>query len=173
MTSVRTSVQKRVMNLVAYSAIVVTLAGVNWNLNGLVSTPSYADDEKLIVTVDKVEVVNADRPATVVQVGNPKIADVNVASAQIILVIGISVGETSLLLLDKEGQIIKNISVEVVPKVIVKEATSKNTSTPKTPHRVTIHQGTSATTSLDCDPSCSTVGDSGPTGSGTNTRTTP
>ena len=165
--------QQRVTKFFTYAIILIALAAINWNLDNFGSSPSYAEEEKLIVTVDKVEVVNADRAAAVVQVGNPKIADVNVASAQIILVIGISVGETSLLLLDNEGQLIKNITVEVVPKVRVKKGTSKTSPTPKTPHRVTIHQGTSATTSLDCDPACSEVGASGTTGTGTSARTTP
>ncbi len=131
----RNHIGKYITFIAIFSAVIVT----NWNLRELGITPSYAEEKTIFVVVDKVEMIRADRAASVVQVGNPEIADVNVASAKSILVLGISTGETSLLLLDATGNVIKNINVVVIAKE---------------ERRVTIHQGTSATKSLDCGPKC-------------------
>ena len=133
--NVRNHIGKYITFIAIFSAVIVT----NWNLRELGITPSHAEEEIIFVEVDKVEMIRADRTASVVQVGNPEIADVNVASAKSILVLGISTGETSLLLLDATGNVIKNINVVVIAKE---------------ERRVTIHQGTSATKSLDCGPKC-------------------
>ena len=138
--NVRNHIGKYITFIAIFSAVIVT----NWNLRELGITPSHAEEEIIFVEVDKVEMIRADRAASVVQVGNPKIADVNVASAKSILVLGISTGETSLLLLDTTGNVIKNINVVVIPKIEL--------------GRVTIHQGPSETKSLDCFTKCVEVG---------------
>jgi Flp pilus assembly secretin CpaC len=153
--------------------MILALSVTNWGIKGFPITPSHAEEESLLVTLNKVEVVRADRAASLVQIGNPEIANVNIATAKTVLVLGISVGETSLLLMDKEGQIIKNINVIVVPKTQDTKVVRKTTPPKKPTHRVTIHQGTSATTSLDCDPTCSETSASGGPGSGTSARTSP
>jgi len=112
---------------------------INWNVGQIGVTLCHAQEETVYVVVDKAELVTADKVPSVVQIGNAKIADVNVASAKSIIVLGISTGETSLLLLDSAGNIIKNVNVVVIPK---------------TEGRVTIHQGTTETKSLECGPKC-------------------
>lgn len=161
------------MKFVTFTTIMLALTAIHWNIKDFGVTPSHADEESLTVTLNKVEIVRADREAALVQIGNPKIADVNIATAKTVLVLGISVGETSLLLMDEEGQIIRNINVVVVPKTRDTKVVRKKIPAPKPTHRVTIHQGTSATTSLDCDPTCSETSASGGTGSGTSARTNP
>ncbi|MBT06674.1 MAG: hypothetical protein CMM32_07140 [Rhodospirillaceae bacterium] len=121
---------------VIFTALIVT----NWEIGILSVTPCHAE-ETIYVAVNKVEMVRADRIPSIVQVGNPKIADVNVASDKGILVLGISTGETSLILLDSADNIIRDINVVVIPR-------------DDDVRRVTIHQGTTGTKSLDCGPKC-------------------
>ena len=161
------------MKFVTFTTVIVALTAINWNIKDFGVTPSHADEESLTVILNKVEVVRADREAALVQIGNPNIADVNIATAKTVLVLGISIGETSLLLMDEEGQIIKNINVIVVPKTRETKVVRTKTASQKPTHRVTIHQGTSATTSLDCDPTCSETNASGGPGSGASARTSP
>ena len=108
------------MKFVTFITVMVALTAINWNIRDFGVTPSHADEESLTVTLNKVEVVRADREAALVQIGNPKIADVNIATAKTVLVLGISVGETSLLLMDEEGQIIKNIKCLALERINIK-----------------------------------------------------
>ena len=130
--------RSHITNYITSVAIFTALIVINWNIGILSVTPCHAE-ETIYVVVNKVEMVRADRIPSVVQVGNPEIADVNVASDKSILVLGISTGETSLLLLDSADNVIKDINVVVIPR---------------DDRRVTIHHGTTGTKSLDCGPKC-------------------
>ena len=143
----------------SFLTFLVAFFGTNWNVSGLLLNPSYANDSSIVVVLDKVEVVNTDREASVVQIGNPEIADINVASATTILVLGISLGETNLLLIDDKGKIIQDLNVVVVREV--------------DQNQITVHQGPSTTRSLRCDPTC-TEGDPsvGPESGASNATTT-
>ena len=133
--SVGNHIAKYITFIAVFWAIIVT----NRNSGQLGVTLCHAEEKTIYVVVDKVEMVRPDQTPSVVQIGNPEIADVNIASDRSILVLGISTGETSLLLLDTAGNVITNMDVIVIPK---------------TKRRVTVHQGTSATKSLDCGPKC-------------------
>ena len=135
---------KNTTRIFCFLTFLVAFFATNWNLSEFLLNPSYADDNSIVVALDKVEVVNIDTEASVVQIGNPEIADVNVASATTILVLGISAGETNLLLIDYKGKVIQDLNIVVVREV------NKN--------QITVHQGPSTTRSLRCDPTC-TEGD--------------
>ena len=81
----------------------------------VVSVSSYANDELISISVDSIELDQTNTPAAWIQIGNPEIADVSVNTSQSIIVLGLSVGETGLLLLDDRGEVIKNLNVIVVP----------------------------------------------------------
>ena len=130
--------RSHITNYITFVAIFTAVTVINWNIGIFNVTPCHAE-ETIYVVVNKVQIVRADRIPSVVQVGNPEIADVNVASGKSILVLGISTGETSLLLLDSADNVIKDINVIVIPRE---------------DRRVTIHQGTTGTKSLDCGPKC-------------------
>lgn len=74
-------------------------------------------EEVLFVTVNKVEVINLERDATVVLIANPVIADVAVESERLIFLFGLEPGETNLLILDAEGEKILSMPVVVVPNL--------------------------------------------------------
>ena len=74
-------------------------------------------EEVLSVTVNKVEVINLERDATVVLIANPVIADVAVESERLIFLFGLEPGETNLLILDAEGEKILSMPVVVVPNL--------------------------------------------------------
>ena len=143
----------------SFLTFLVAFFATNWNLSVFPLNPSYANDNSIVVALDKVEVVNTEREASVVQIGNPEIADINVASTTTILVLGISLGETNLLLIDDKGKIIQDLNVVVVREV--------------DQNLITVHQGPSTTRSLRCDPTC-TGGDPSvsPESSASNVTTT-
>ena len=103
------------------------------------SVNSYANDELISVSVDSVKLVQTNRPAAWIQIGNPEIADVSVNTSQSIIVLGLAVGETGLLLLDDRGEVIKNINVIVVPRA---------------ERQVRVYRGPSTVSTLSCHPDC-------------------
>ncbi len=75
--------------------------------------PLAAEPE--IVTVHQATLLRLQRPAEVVLIANPTIADVVVESPQMIFVLGLEPGETSLHILDGRGNEIRQSAVVVVP----------------------------------------------------------
>jgi len=125
-------IQRIAILWVALSFLLVT-SGIGWS----------ADEEEFVIAVNKARVVESDTAPGMVQVGNPKIADVNITPSDKVVVLGIEIGETSVLILDSEGQIIRNLGVVVVPKVT---------------NRVTLHAGPLYEFLLDCTPTCTITG---------------
>ncbi len=105
----------------------------------VVSVTSYANDEFISISVDSVELVQTNTPAAWIQIGNPEIADVSVNTSQSIIVLGLSVGETGLLLLDDRGEVIKNLNVIVVPRA---------------KRQVRVYRGPTTVSTLSCHPDC-------------------
>jgi hypothetical protein len=89
--------------------------------------------EAIIVPVHKVKIVKLDRDASVVLVANPTIADVAVESERLIFLFGLEPGETSLTILDADGEEILVAPVVVVPlverQVTVNRASSNEEAT--------------------------------------------
>jgi Flp pilus assembly secretin CpaC len=75
----------------------------------LVALPAQA--EPISISVDRAKVMRMSRPAEVVIVGNPAIADATVQDNQTLIITGKSFGSTNLIVLDATGQ---SIAEEIV-----------------------------------------------------------
>lgn len=58
------------------------------------------------VLVDQATLVQLDRPADEIVVGNPSIADVSVQSSKLLVITGKSFGETNLIVMDADGKVV-------------------------------------------------------------------
>lgn len=94
--------------------------------------------ESLRVTIDKNHVLRTDRPVETIIVGNPHIADVSAQSNQLMFVLGRTSGETNILGFDKDGNVVFDKDVIVVPH---------------TTRTVTLHRG-ALTETFACAPRC-------------------
>ena len=98
--------------------------------------------ELLSATLDKVTVMRLGRPASVVIVGSPEVADVSLDNPRLIFVFGRRVGETSLMILDENGDEIASFDVVVSAE----------------PERhVTVHRSTASVGTLSCNPRCTRI----------------
>ena len=79
----------------------------------MVST-AFAGDKSYSVELNKTELVRLPAAASAVVIGNPKIADVSVHSADTLFVVGRGFGETNLLVLDASGRTMMNADIQVV-----------------------------------------------------------
>jgi Flp pilus assembly secretin CpaC len=112
----------------------------------LVALPARADS--VSVSVDRAKVMRMSRPAQVVIVGNPSIADATVQDNQTLIITGKSFGTTNLIVLDAAGQSIADTIVTV---------------TQPDDGLVTVYRRASRQT-LSCTPDCSptlAIGDTG------------
>ncbi|MSP81440.1 MAG: hypothetical protein EXQ94_00530 [Alphaproteobacteria bacterium] len=71
--------------------------------------------DALRVQLDSSTVVRLKKDAGIVIIGNPNIADVSVESPTLVFVFGIRPGETSLTIMDKDGETIYTAPVIVTP----------------------------------------------------------
>lgn len=107
--------------------------------------------EAIIVPVHKVKIVKLDRDASVVLVANPTIADVAVESERLIFLFGLEPGETSLTILDADGE-----EILVAPVVVV----------PLVERQVTVNRASSNEEAIySCAPRCAAVATPAGTGS--------
>ena len=121
----------RIFGVVAALAVLAVAAG------------TYpAAGETLTVTVDKSELLRIGRAASTVVVGQPSVADVQVESPRLVLVLGRAVGETNLIILDSNGDEIANYAILVVPE---------------SDRHVTIFHGGDGVSTLSCNPRCAGV----------------
>ncbi len=89
------------------------------------ATPSRTDAAQVInskgdileLVLNSGKLVQLDRPATSVFVGNPELADVQVQSPTIIYVFGKGTGSTNLFALDSEGKVLLNSPVTITHDV--------------------------------------------------------
>ncbi|MCK9993046.1 MAG: hypothetical protein Dbin4_01566 [Alphaproteobacteria bacterium] len=94
--------------------------------------------ENLRVTIDKNHILRTDRPVETIIVGNPFIADVSAQNSQLMFILGRASGETNILGFDKEGNVVFDKDVTVVPH---------------TTRTVTLHRGAASET-FACAPRC-------------------
>lgn len=82
---------------------------------GLLSVGAQAKDHGAIlgVAVDHARIIEIDRPAATVIVGNPAIVDVEVLSSERLVLTGRSYGITNLVILDQAGEMILDEQVAV------------------------------------------------------------
>jgi Flp pilus assembly secretin CpaC len=71
--------------------------------------------EALSVTIDHAKVMHISRPADIVIVGNPGIADATIQDQQTLIITGRSYGSTNLIVLDSSGKAIVEETLTVEP----------------------------------------------------------
>ncbi len=81
----------------------------------VVVTSQSAAADPISVIVDRAKVLHISRPASVVIVGNPAIADATIQDSQTLVITGHSYGTTNLIVLDDSGQSIADEVVTVEP----------------------------------------------------------
>lgn len=86
-----------------------------------ISTASYAGNLSgtYSVELNKTEIVRLAEPAAAVSIGNPKIADISVHSADTIFVLGRGYGQTNLIVLNGMGETILDADIQVTAPVSV------------------------------------------------------
>ena len=104
------------------------------------ATPALPGSRDLEVLIDQTTMLRLERPAADIVIGNPSIADVSVQTGTVLVLTGKSFGETNLIVLDAQGQVIVN------RRVVVAEPLGGY---------VTVYRGTSRET-LHCAPNCET-----------------
>ena len=77
---------------------------------------SEASAESIAVVVDRAKVLRISRPADVVIIGNPAIADATIQDSQTLIITGRSFGMTNLIVLDASGQTIADETITVGPQ---------------------------------------------------------
>lgn len=81
---------------------------------GLAMMPAKADP--ITVIVDQAKVMRISRPADIVIIGNPAIADATIQDSQTLIITGHSFGMTNLIVLDAQGQSIADEQITVQPQ---------------------------------------------------------
>ncbi len=93
-------------------SISVRLAFAGLAMAGILgAAPASADP--IAVAVDRAKVMRISRPADVVIIGNPAIADATIQDSQTLIITGHSYGSTNLIVLDAAGQAIADEIVTV------------------------------------------------------------
>lgn len=85
-------------------AILVTL---------MISAPVSAEDLTLSLVEGNGKIVNLERPAASLFVGNPEFISVQTVNDETVFVAGLKAGSTNLLALDEENQLIASYRVSV------------------------------------------------------------
>ena len=80
----------------------------------LAALPAAADP--IQVVVDQAKVMRVSRPADIVIIGNPAIADATIQDTQTLIITGHSFGTTNLIVLDAESQVIADEIITVAPQ---------------------------------------------------------
>jgi Flp pilus assembly secretin CpaC len=91
--------------------VVLGLAAV-----ALATTVAGANAEPISVIVDQAKVMRISRPADVVIIGNPAIADATIQDSQTLIITGHSFGSTNMIVLDAQGQSIADEMITVAPQ---------------------------------------------------------
>ena len=107
--------------------------------SSVTSSTTLTNDEILNVTIDSAKLLELDVESSVVQIGNPAIADVTVNTPKSIFVMGLLIGETNLMVLDKSGNVILDANIIVTPRPM---------------RQVTVHRGSGSIQTLSCNPRC-------------------
>lgn len=97
------------LTLAAVAAALTTASAI-----GTVS--SALAGEPIQVVVDRAKVMRISRPADVVIIGNPAIADATVQDSQTLIITGRSFGSTNLIVLDADGLAIADETISVGPQ---------------------------------------------------------
>ena len=131
-----------------FAALILTSSiAVASTLPAFSESSSYADSEKVLVTVDQAKVFRISRPAATIIIGNPSIVDATIEDEKTLVLTGRSFGVTNLIILDEKGD-------AVIDQAVVVRASETNT--------VRIYRGGNNRETLACAPVCEvtvTIGD--------------
>ena len=130
------------------AAITVAIILVFWGFKGAQSGETEAG-ASVDPVVNKARILRLDGEADVVLVANPEIADVVIDSPTLLFVLGLTAGETSLLVLDEE----RNEILVTVIRVVSTEARASLPNQEPDVTRVKLLRRTEQTT-LECTPRC-------------------
>jgi Flp pilus assembly secretin CpaC len=123
-------------------------AAVFFLMGALLPTQASAAGEPISVTVDRAKVMHISRPANVVIIGNPAIADATIQDNQTLIITGHSFGTTNLIILDSTG-------ASIAEETLTVQAANDDL--------VTVYKRSDRQT-FSCTPDCSptvTIGDTG------------
>ena len=130
--------------------------------------PLFAQDkDTLHVEVDKAHLIQLDENAATVMIADPAIADVAVESPRLVFVIGRAVGETSLFILDADGNRLVDTTVvvgeradlvEAVPDAPAPTYSAAPAATKQKEREVTVFRNVAAKKTLTCEPVCTAGG---------------
>ncbi len=81
----------------------------------LAAAPRVAVADDLSIAIDHAKVMHISRPADIVIVGNPGIADATIQDQQTLIITGRSFGSTNLIVLDASGRAIAEETLTVQP----------------------------------------------------------
>lgn len=112
--------------------------GVAFAVLAAAGIPS-ATAESFDVRLDKAEVLRLPAPAAIIVVGNPAIADVTVETPLLLFVTGRAPGETNLLILDEDGEMVADYELIVIAE---------------RERHVTVNRSTVQLSTYSCDPRC-------------------
>jgi Flp pilus assembly secretin CpaC len=84
-------------------------------LLAITAAPGASAADALSVTIDHAKVMHISRPADIVIVGNPGIADATIQDQQTLIITGRSYGSTNLIVLDSSGKAIAEETLTVEP----------------------------------------------------------
>ena len=98
-----------------------------------------ATAETVDIRLDKAEVLRLPAPAAIIVVGNPAIADVTVETPLLLFVTGLAPGETNLLILDEDGEMIADYELIVIAE---------------RERHVTVNRSAVQLSTYSCDPRC-------------------
>jgi Flp pilus assembly secretin CpaC len=81
---------------------------------GLAASGAAASaDDTIDVTIDFAKILQLDRPADTIVIGNPSIADASVSNEQTLVLTGKTAGTTNLIAIDQDGKEIVHATVRV------------------------------------------------------------
>ncbi len=135
----------------------------------LFALPASAANDDIEIAINKAHLIQLDTDANVVLIANPEIADVAIESPRIIFLLGKAPGETSLFILDADGNDLVRAEVIVSADIggpvepMAGMMTSSEpmpmmtfgSSAPKSNERtVTIYRNVDSETTLTCSPEC-------------------
>lgn len=78
-----------------------------------VSAAAQHQDPTLVLTIGKAEIVKVDGPVADVLVANPRIVDVQALQSNQLYMVGANIGDTNIIVLDAEGNVLKRMNIHV------------------------------------------------------------
>lgn len=78
-----------------------------------VSAATQHQDPTLVLTIGKAEIVKVDGPVADVLVANPHIVDVQALQSNQLYMVGANIGDTNIIVLDAEGNVLKRMNIHV------------------------------------------------------------